>query len=166
MVAYTYRMPAGVPGNVTRAEQSTIEAGLYDPTAPFPAYGLAMKTVNGKQQPIGAGDTAASVVAILVRPYPTTGSPAAGFNAGLGSAVPPTSGICNRMRRGYIMVLLGGTAPAVKDGQVYVRIAAAATGKPIGGFEAAADSTNTIAINATFTGPADAQGNTEIAYNL
>jgi hypothetical protein len=38
--------------------------------------------------------------------------------------------------------------------------------KPLGGVEAVSDTTNTIAINATFAGPADASGNVEIAYNI
>jgi hypothetical protein len=65
-------------------------------------------------------------------------------------------------------VALGGTAAAAKGGTVYVRVAAAAAGKPLGGFEAAADGTNTIALpaNTYFTGPADAYGITEIAFNI
>ncbi|MNJ80038.1 hypothetical protein D3C77_782700 [compost metagenome] len=50
---------------------------------------------------------------------------------------------------------------------MYVRVAAAAAGKPIGGIEAAADSTNTVEITtAAFMGPADASGNVEIQYNI
>ena len=63
------------------------------------------------------------------------------------------------------MLLNAGVAAL--DGQVYVRVAAAAAGKPIGGIEAAADGTNTIAITgATFMSAADASGNVEIAYNI
>ena len=48
-------------------------------------------------------------------------------------------------------------------GAVYVRVAAAATGKPIGGIEAAADSANTIVLaHCEFTGAQDSQGNGEI----
>jgi hypothetical protein len=48
-----------------------------------------------------------------------------------------------------------------------VRVATAGAGKPIGGIEAAADSTNTIAITgATFMNAGDANGNVEIAFNI
>ncbi|MDR3488803.1 MAG: hypothetical protein P4M05_28360 [Bradyrhizobium sp.] len=168
MASFLYRMPAGIPGQVTRLEQSTIETQAFDPAVPFPAYGVAMKTgANGKMQPIAVGDTASLVEGILVRPYPTTGAPSQ--TSVIGGAVPAPAGICNRLKRGYIMVQLNGAAAATKDGPVYIRVGAPATGKPIGGFEAAADATpaNTILLtNAVFTGPADAQGNTELAFNL
>lgn len=65
------------------------------------------------------------------------------------------------IERGAVAVGVNNSAvnaPAI-DGAVYVRIAGAATGKPLGGFEAAADSTNTIQItNATWGSSADANG--------
>ncbi|MNT89175.1 hypothetical protein D3C72_2298560 [compost metagenome] len=65
------------------------------------------------------------------------------------------------------MASLGGTTDAAKGGTVYVRIAGAAAGKPLGGIEAAADSTNTVALtNAYFTGPKDAYGVVEVAFNI
>ena len=71
------------------------------------------------------------------------------------------------LKRGYIIVNLGGTTDAAKNGTVYVRVANASAGKPIGGVEAAADSTNTVALtNAYFTGPKDAYGVAEVAYNI
>ncbi|WP_448952139.1 structural cement protein Gp24 [Labrys neptuniae] len=163
MTAFQYRMPAGIPGAVTRAEQATVEPQLYDSTAPFTGYGLPGKIgTNGKFQPITTGDAAGALYGILVRPYPTNSS-----QDGLGVSVPPTSGACNVLRRGYMMAQVNGAAAATKNGQAYIRVAAAAAGKPIGGIEAAADSTNTIApVGLVFTGPADANGNTELAYNI
>ena len=64
------------------------------------------------------------------------------------------------------MTVLLRAGAAALNGQVYVRVAAAAAGKPIGGIEAAADSANTIAVNARFMSAADATGNVEIAYNI
>jgi hypothetical protein len=67
--------------------------------------------------------------------------------------------------RGSIMVVCNNSAvnaPA-KDGKVYVRIASAGTGKPIGGFEAAADSSNTLELtNCCWGSTADANGVTEL----
>ncbi|WP_043614267.1 hypothetical protein [Chromobacterium violaceum] len=155
-----YRMPSGIPGAVSRPSQSTIEPAMLDPNNPFPSYGLFGKIVSGKLVPIGSGDTAANVYSLLVRAYPT--------NSGqdpLGAATPPTKGVIDNMRRGYMTVKVNA-GTAAQSGQVYVRVANAATGKPIGGIEAAADSTNTIAVNATFMSAADASGNVEIAFNI
>ncbi len=43
MTSFTYRMPAGIPGAVTRVEHATIEPGLYSSGAPFSAFGLPAK---------------------------------------------------------------------------------------------------------------------------
>jgi hypothetical protein len=162
--AFTFRMPAGIPGTVTRASQATVEAQLLD-TTNFPAaYGVpvAIDATSHGVRKIGAGDTAAAVYGFYVRPYPTHSG-----TDPLGTSTPSVSGICNVLKRGYINVLLGGTTAAAKNGTVYVRVAAPASGKPLGGVEAAADSTNTIALtNAYFTGPADATGNAEVAFNI
>lgn len=160
--AILYRMPSGIPGDVSRASQSTIESGFFDPTAPFSAYGLPGKIVNGKFVPLANGDTAAVVYGFLVRPFPTTG---ANPSDPIGTSVPPTSGVCNILRRGYLTVLNQAGTPSL-NGPVYSRVAAPSGNKTIGDVEAAADSTNTIQLNATFTNAGDAAGNVEIAYNI
>lgn len=161
--AFLYRMPAGIPGDVTRASQSTIEPVFLDPALPFAGYGLFGKIAAGKFVPFGEGDANGADYGLLVRAYPTTGGSGADP---LGTSTPPIKGIADVLRRGYMTVKLNaGTAS--KDSPVYVRVAAAAAGKPIGGIEAVADSTNTVAITiASFMGPADASGNVEIQYNI
>lgn len=162
MVAYTYRLPAGIPGTVHRIEAATIEPQEIDPTAPPSAYGVAVKVVSGRVQALASGDAVGAIYGINVRDFPGVAS-----QDPLGTSTPPTKGGASILKRGYINVLLGGATAAVKGGAVYVRVAAAAAGKPIGGFEAAADSTNTVVLpNSYFMGPADAYGNTEIAYNI
>lgn len=163
--AYQFRMPAGFAGDLQRAEVATIETQQIDSSAPPTSFGVAVKFVSGKVQPINnSADTAAAVIGVNLRPYPIQGN---GTDP-LGTSTPPTSGVVDVLKRGYVMVSLGGTTAAAKGGTVYVRVAAAASGKPLGGFEAAADSTNTIALpsNWYFTGPADAYGITEIAVNI
>ena len=60
--------------------------------------------------------------------------------------------------------LASGTA--ARGGQVYARVTAD-TGKNVGDIEAADDTGKTVAVSGcTFMGPADADGNTEIAYNI
>ncbi|WP_175974632.1 hypothetical protein [Burkholderia sp. BCC1047] len=163
--AYTFRMPAGFAGDLQRAEVATIEPQQIDSAAPPTVFGVAVKLVNGKIQPINnAADTAALVYGVNLRPYPIQGN---GTDP-LGTSTPPTSGVTDVLKRGYVNVALGGTTPATKGGTVYVRVAAAAAGKPLGGFEAAADGTNTVAMPASwyFTGPGDTYGITEIAVNI
>ncbi|MDR8026986.1 hypothetical protein KPA93_27605 [Burkholderia cenocepacia] len=163
--AYTFRMPAGFAGDLQRAEVATIESQQIDSAAPPTVFGVAVKLVNGKIQPINnAADTAALVYGVNLRPYPIQGN---GTDP-LGTSTPPTSGVTDVLKRGYVNVALGGTTAATKGGTVYVRVAAAAAGKPLGGFEAAADGTNTVAMPASwyFTGPGDTYGITEIAVNI
>jgi hypothetical protein len=164
--AILYRMAAGIPGAITRAGQAKSVEGINLDTTNYPqSYGVpvAIDATSKAIRKIMTGDTAASIYGLYVRPYPTQG----GANDPLGSATPPTSGIANVMRSGYMTVQLNGATASAKGGTVYVRVAAAATGKPIGGIEAAADSTNTIIMaNAIFMGPADANGNVEVSYNI
>lgn len=162
MTAFTYRMSSGVPGDITRQEGLTIEAQTINTSTPPTIYGNPVKLADGKISTIESGDSIGDVYGLLVRPFPTNSS-----SDGLGTSTPPTSGIGNVLKRGYLNVKLNGTTPAAKGGTVYVRLANASSGKPIGGFEAADDSTNTDVLpNAYFTGPADSSGNTEIAFNI
>lgn len=159
--AIMFRMPAGIPGDVTRPSNSTIEPAVLDSSKKFPDYGIAGKIVAEKFVPIEAGDDAGAIYGMLVRPYPTTPS-----QDGLGVSTPPQAGIADVLRRGYMSVLLRAGTSA-KGKAVYVRVSNPGTGKPIGGIEALADGTNTVAIaNAQFMGAADASGNVEISYNI
>jgi len=166
MTAFQYRMPAGIPGDISRDHaQATVEPGLFDASAPFSAYGLPAKLVSGKYQPFAGGEAATALAALVVRPFPISSQVASG---GLGTSVPPqTGGLGDFLKRGYMAVQLNGGATVAKGGQAYIRVAAAASGKPIGGIEGAADSTNTIApAGLVFMGPADANGIVEVAYNI
>jgi len=160
MVAYKYRIPAGIPGAVNRTGQSTIEAQVFDAAFPVLLYGVPVKIVSGLVRPIASGDAASLVYGFLARPYPANSS-----QDGLGVGVPVVSAIADVMRRGYMTVKLNNVTAATKNGAVYVRNANAGAGTPIGGLEAGA--TDTVLIpGAYFMGPADADGNVEIAYNI
>lgn len=159
MVAFLNRMPSGIAGDVSRKQNSVVEAHILDSSKPFTAYGLVGKMSGGKFVPFAGGETADDVYGVLVRPYPTHSG-----QDPLGTSTPPTSGPGDVLRRGYITVQLNGGATVADGSPVYVRVAAAAAGKPIGGFEGAADGTNTVAINAVFLSAADAAGNVEISF--
>ena len=164
--AFISRMPAGIPGTLSRsAAQSTVDTVNITPagSANAPAaYGLGglIDAVTGNFRVPAVGD--AAITGVLVRPFPTNNS-----QDGLGTSTPPAKGLVDRLLRGYISVLLSGPTAPVKDGPVWVRIQTPSAGKFVGGFEAAADGGNTVAVvGARFTGPADASGNTEIAFNI
>jgi hypothetical protein len=160
------RMPAGIPGTLSRsAAQSTVDTVNITPsgtTGAPPAYGLGtlIDAVTGNLRIPAAGDTA--ITGVLVRPFPTNNS-----QDGLGTSTPPTKGLVDRLKRGYVSVLLSGATAPKKDGAVFCRIQNAGAGQFVGGFEAAADGGNTVTVpGAYFSGPADASGNTEIAFNI
>ncbi len=83
MTSFTYRMPAGIPGAVTRVEHATIEPGLYSSGAPFSAFGLPAKISGGAYVPFSGGEAASALAALVVRPFPATvGSNSDGLGAG------------------------------------------------------------------------------------
>jgi hypothetical protein len=173
MVAYLFRMPAGIPGESTRGWQSTIEPNIVTPlgtTGAPTAYGVPMMVDQtagnvGNMRTLVAGDTFVQGIVpygVLVRAFPTGGS-----QDPLGTSTPPSSGTIDIMRRGYVNVLLSGTQAAVKGGQVYIWTAAASGAHITGGWEAASPGGSGIAVvGSVFMGPADAGGITEIAFNL
>ena len=167
---FTYRMPAGIAGAVGRMEIATIEPGLADASYPCLAFGIFLKLSSGKYRPLVSGDVAASIVGLLVRPFPVQepiGSSAA--NEAVGGGLSSTS-IINILKRGYMTVLVtanGGTALAniAKGDQVYVRVTASVAGA-VGDIEAGSASGNVAVTGAYFLGGVDASGYGEIAYNI
>ncbi len=166
MAAILKRMGVGVPGSISRPTAPfTTEPCQLDATTGTPTnYGVPLVEVAGKVRAMGAGNVATDYKGILVRVFPTTPGGAAVYPGG--SNIPNQTIPNDILKTGYIVVALStGSVDSAKGGAVYVRVAAAATGKPIGGFEAAADATpaNTVLLpNTYFTGPRDAAGAVEI----
>lgn len=167
MVAYLYRMPTGIAGEVTRFASAVIEPQEMTPVgiAGHPtAYGIpvAFSAVSGYEGMIRSLLAETSVVyGLLVRPFPT----AAGTD-GLGVATPPDEGAADVLRSGYMTVLLSGSTNAVKGGTVYIWHAAATGTHILGGYEAADPSTDGFALNATFMSDAAPGAVVEIAFNV
>lgn len=168
MSAITFRMPYGVPGDISRPSTATVEAQAYGATA-FSAYGLPAKSSAGKVIPVSAQNDV--VYGFLVRSFPITGANA---SDPLGTSVPPTSGLAGILRRGYMNVLvqLGGATCALGTG-VFVRYQNPSGSQIIAGVEGATTgnnyqltSTYTLGGGAYFTGPVDASGNAEVAFNI
>ncbi len=164
MVAFTTRMPAGFPGVITRSDSLTVEQEIIDSSNPPTAYGQAIKIVSGKMQALQSGDAGSVVAGFIVKPYPTQ---SADNNLG-GAGTPPTTGIGDRLRRGFMAVILAkGTA--AKDAQVYVVTTAGGTvalGDIVTSASPSGGGTAVAVTGALFTGPADAGGVVEIRYNL
>ena len=114
---------------------------------------------NGVVRTAATGDTAAAFVGVAVREVKSATNY---LNQNVGSyvqydAVPV-------IKRGCVNVLCTNGTPAL-DGDVYLRITANASkpNSPVGGFEAAADSTNSVKLtNVKWKGAADANGVAEI----
>ena len=173
-----YRAPFGIAGELSRnAAQSSVEPQAMGATA-LAAYGIAVKMVAGLIVPLAASTDI--VYGFLVRPVPTTD---AGASEAIGTAVPPapgTGGIqqLNILRRGYLSVYVAEGAGSVAAGSAvwvrYVTNGALVQGG-IGGATVASNNYSIGLTNAAnlcfgtgawFTGPADANGFAEIAFNL
>lgn len=163
-VAYEFRMPAGIAGDINRSFAATVESCMIsnatqgdNPTV-F-GVGLVIDAANHVARLPKVGD--AALYGLFVRPYPTNSS-----QDGLGTSTPANGGVGDILRRGYMTIHLYGATAAVKGAKAYCRIQNAGAGQIIGGIEAAADGANTIDANAVFMGPADAEGNVEVAFNI
>jgi hypothetical protein len=160
-------MDTGYPGAVNRLHDATVQPEVLNTATPPLGYGtmLVMDAPTGTLRPPVAADTAAVFAGLYVRPYPRQSN--LSTNDPLGTSTPPSTGIGDVLKRGYMTVRLNSASPAVVKGQpVGVFIGAATAGNPAGGVTGAAPGATVLAVNGTFMGPADANGMTEVAYNL
>lgn len=171
--AIKFRMGAGYPGDVNRTHPASIEPVLVDPALPLTAFGQAvlLSASNAGVRPFAAADQHDSNIAtaygISVRPYPFQQQDATNFGAAaFGAGVPP-KGAADILRSGYIMGKIPAGQVVAKGGAVYVWCTASTGSHVQGLFEGALDAGDTVRIaGATFNGPADADGNVEIAFNI
>ncbi len=145
--AYTFQAPAGVPGDVTRVDDTNVEpAQLVAVSAVFAqSFGIAMVYGVGGISQVGAGFAAADFAGVLVRQAP-------GIDGGNGDALTGTipnpvqiQGLCVR---GYINVLCVYGTPA-RGGVVYVRTISTSNNTQLGTFDATSDSSNNVALSLT-----------------
>ncbi len=161
-VAYAFRMPQGIPGDINRIHPVSVVAEKNDATNPVAQYGypVVASSANNSVRGLIATDTAVTKIhGVVARPYPSQ-STATGFGVG----APDAGAIVDNVRAGFVFVQLpaGSTAPA-KEGAVHVWIAATSGVNVQGGFQSAASAGNTVAItNARFVGGMDATNVAEI----
>lgn len=168
-VAFKFRMGAGFPGDVNRTHPASVEPALVGSVPPT-AYGIPVipDAANGVRM-FQAGDTAVVMPwGIAVRPFPTQQA-SGGMTASLGSATPPTTGVIDVLRSGYVLVQLNDIAALPKKGDPVFVWCAVTSGIHIqGGIEVVASGGNTAALDITqyyFNGPPDAAGVVEITVN-
>lgn len=144
--AFLYSAPTGVPGDITRVDETNVEpAMLVAVSAVFAQkFGIPMKYVSGGISQWEAGDAATALAGVLVREVPSiSGSTAQGLTDNIPySAVPQGLAV-----RGYINVACVTGTPA-RGGVVYIRITDSGA-KKIGDFEATSDPGNNIALTTT-----------------
>lgn len=163
MTAYLKQAPTGVPGDVSRTDESNVEPAKLVALSNVYAdrFGQAMRYVTGGIQQFTTGLTKADFAGVLVREVPSISGNAL---SGLTDNVPNPDQIAGLLVRGYATVKCTAGTPA-RGGTVYVRIVSA-TDRPIGAFEAASDSSNSVALDAVQAEWAsdglDANGNAEI----
>lgn len=140
-----YRMPSGVPGELTRpGSGNVVESGLFD-TAKVPAaFGAPIKMVAGKVTKIEANDLASVFYGLLSRLAPSIAGDTAQT---LASGTPNANSVQGILVRGFMNVLCAIGTP-VRNAAVYMRVVAD-TGKLVGDLEATAD---VVVAGGTITG--------------
>lgn len=165
MVAFNYRMPAGIPGDINRISAATVETQIITPTGTSgvpTAYGQAVviDATTGNARLLAATDSSSPIYGFLARPFPTGGS-----QDPLATSTVPASGPCDVMVRGYMTVLLGGNIAAVKGAPAYVWCGATSSPNFQNTVVGTSSTVNTIKCG-YFMGPADSNGITELAFNI
>lgn len=164
MTAYLYSAPAGVPGDVSRPDETNVEpAKLIAVSSVFAqAFGIPVKYATGGISQIASGDAATVFAGILIREAPSI----AGSNTqGLDDAIPNQFQVQGFAVRGYVTVKCVAGTP-VRGGIVYMQVTANSPYN-VGDLRAdGVDSGNAVALTATQASWAsdgkDASNNAEI----
>lgn len=153
-------MSHGFSGSYARQPDMIVNTAPLGGTEIIPFGTPLVRGENGVVLPMGTGNTGNQFIGVAGRELK---SPAEFFSQNVGQYTPEEP--VSVFQRGCINVKCQKGSPAI-DGTVYVRVAASGS-YVVGGFEAEADGTNTVAlVNAQWNGPADNHGVAElrIAY--
>ena len=164
MVSYTFSAPAGVPGDITRTDESNVEPAMQVVQgSDYPKYGYGVKYATGGIQ-VPSGDAATAFAGVTVREVPGISNSSAD-DAVTTPTTPWTKQPVGLLVRGYVVVNCVAGTPA-RGGTVYWQITDN-NGVKAGNFRAdGTDSGNAVALTATqaewATDGADASGNAEL----
>lgn len=153
-------MSHGFAGSYARQPDMIVNTAPLGGTTVIPFGTPLVRGENGAVLPMGTGNTGGQFIGVAGREVK---SPAEFFTQNVGQYAPQEA--VSVFQRGCINVKCQKGSPSI-DGTVYVRVAASGN-YVVGGFEAEADGTNTVALsNAQWNGPADNRGVAElrIAY--
>lgn len=153
-------MSHGFSGSYARQPDMIVNTAPLGGTEIIPFGTPLVRGENGVVLPMGTGNTGNQFIGVAGREVK---SPAEFFSQNVGQYAPQEA--VSVFQRGCINVKCQKGTPVI-DGTVYVRITASED-YAVGGFEAEADGTNTVALsNAQWNGPADNRGVAElrIAY--
>lgn len=161
--AYLKQAPTGVPGDITRTDETNVEPAMLIALSTVFAnqFGIGMKYVTGGiQQP--SGDAATTFAGVLVREVPSIGGTGSDTSY---TAVPNSVQPQGLAVRGYISVLCQAGTP-VRGGVVYWQVTTNGSIKA-GQFRAdGTDSGNAVALTAAqaewATDGLDANNNAEL----
>lgn len=147
MTSYLYQAPSGVPGDITRVDESNVEPAML--VTPFPSnYGVAMKYGTAGITPYAAGDAASVVAGTLARAVP--GISQSSSNEAVNTFQPNQSEPQGLMTRGYMCVKVNAGTP-VRGQPVYI-VQTASSGHAAGAFETTANSGANVALSSTIVG--------------
>lgn len=153
-------MPFGFAGSYSRQPDMVVDAHPLSGSAKVPFGQALVYGANGAVVPVGEETTAAQFVGVAAREVKT----ATNYLDQSTGAYHPGE-MVSVFKRGRINVLCQNGAPAF-GGDVYVRIKAndSYPKAVVGGFEAVADSTNSVKLtNVKWRGSADANGVAELS---
>lgn len=165
--AYLFQAPAGVPGDVTRTDESNVEPAMLlqngSPLVYPQAFGLAMAYGTGGIQAWQTTNVQADFAGALVREVPQL-SGNLSSDASTGGGVPNPDQPTGLLVRGYMAVICQYGTPA-RGGLVYVNIQATGS-RVVGGFEATSQAGFNVVLTtqqATWaTDGVDSYGNAEL----
>lgn len=150
--AYQFQAPAGVPGDITRVDETSAEPAMLiaNGSSVFaPSFGIAMVYNTGGITQWGGSNVQADFAGVLVRQAPgIAGSTPSGSDSSTGGGTPNPDQVQSMVVRGYISVLCVFGTPA-RGGIVYVRTVANANNETVGTFDATSDSSNSVALSLT-----------------
>lgn len=144
--AYTYQAPAGVPGDITRTDDSNVEPAMLVAVASVFAqsFGIGMVYNTGGISQVGSGTAATAFAGVLVRQAPGISSNSDALTGNVPNPL-QIQGLCVR---GYVNVLCVYGTP-VRGGVVYLRVNSSVNNTLVGTFDATSDSTDNVALTLT-----------------
>lgn len=164
--AYTLQAPTGVPGDITRTDETNVEPALQVVQgSDFPKVGMGVKyTSDGAGIQVPSGDAATAFAGVMVREVPGISNSSAD-DSSFSPQTPLTTVPVGLAVRGYVSVICVAGTP-VRGGVVYWQVTDH-SGVKAGAFRAdGTDSGNAVALTAAqaewATNGADADLNAEL----